>query len=60
MGNDSENYRQPTLDEAVDWIKRSMTREYRVICIEFWREKYGDGFADTVLERVKTEWKNKK
>lgn len=60
MGDDSENYRQPTLDEAVDWIRRSITREYCAKCIEFWREKYGNGFADAVLERVKGEWRNKK
>ncbi|WP_090322565.1 hypothetical protein [Nitrosomonas oligotropha] len=60
MGNEREKYRQPTLDEAVDWINRSITREYCVKCIDSWRKLYGDAFADAVLERVKTEWKNKK
>lgn len=60
MGNNLEKYRQPTIDEAVDWINRSITREYCVKCIEAWRRKYGDEFADAVLGRVKAEWKNKK
>jgi len=58
--SEREKYRQPTLDEAIDWIKRSITREYCVKCIETWRSLYGDAFADAVLERVKAEWKNKK
>jgi hypothetical protein len=53
-------YRQPTIAEAVAFVLQSQTREYRQKCLQHWREKYGDQFADEVEERVKRTWKTKR
>lgn len=52
--------RQPTIPEAVDWILQSITREYRIQCLHFWREKYGDEYADQVEKRVRAVWGKRK
>lgn len=47
------------MDEAVDWIltnKQSWARGYRRECIKYWRERYGDEFADQVEAGVKARW----
>lgn len=53
-------YRQPTIQEAVEFVLQSLTREYRQSCITHWREKFGDVFANAVEERVKQKWKTKR
>lgn len=40
--------RPPIHKEAVEIVLRSLTQRYRCTCIEYWRAKYGDGFADRV------------
>ena len=52
-----KNERQPTIKEAVEWIKKAHTREYRAACIEYWREKYGENYAESIVNQVKTQWK---
>lgn len=42
-------YRQPTVDEAVEALVRPLNaKEYQVRCIALWRDLYGDAFADHV------------
>jgi hypothetical protein len=53
-------FRQPTVNEAVDWLMQSMTREYRRICLDDWCSKYGEKFASQVQEQFLTRWKGKK
>ena len=52
--------RQLSIPEAVAWIMRSLTLEYRQLCLLEWREKFGDGYADEVEAKVKQQWKVKK
>lgn len=52
-------YRKPTVEEAVAFMLRSQTREYRAICLAHWRQKFGDAFADEIEERVKQKWERK-
>lgn len=42
------NGRRPTHDEAVQHIVSALTDKYRRLCIAYWREKYGDDFAEAV------------
>lgn len=46
--------RQPTLEEAVDWIMRSRTEEYRALCLIHWRNLYGDDYADQIERRLES------
>lgn len=48
--------RKPTEDEAVEWLLKQKTREYRLACLRHWRTLYGDEFANHVEARVKAEW----
>jgi hypothetical protein len=48
---------QPTLNEAVSYLIKCHTREYRRECLKFWRECFGSQFADQVEARVLAEWK---
>lgn len=44
-----QKYRQPTIEEAVFCVCRELnSRAFRNECIEFWRNHYGDQFADEV------------
>lgn len=52
----SAEYRQPTVDEAVEFMLKSVTLEYRRKAIKFWREKFGDVFADSVERKIKSQW----
>ena len=44
---------QPSIPEAVAWIMRSLTLEYRQKCLRHWREKFGDAYANEVEVKVK-------
>lgn len=55
-----KKYRQPTVDEAVNLVTISLSREYRISCIAHWRTLYGDGFAAMVEKRVLEIWSSKK
>ena len=45
--------RRPTIEEAVNHIIDSQTVKYQCECIQYWREKYGDDFAESVRRAVK-------
>lgn len=48
--------RQPTIPEALAWLRQCLTAEYRAECIRYWRERYGDEFVRAVgakMERRK-------
>lgn len=46
--------RQPTIAEAVENILRpSNPVEFQIRSIEFYRENFGDEFADTVRQRAR-------
>ncbi|SDT97008.1 hypothetical protein [Nitrosomonas ureae] len=38
----------PTVQQGADFIERCVTDEYKLKCIESWREKFGDGLADGI------------
>lgn len=40
--------RRPTLLEAVAHLIDAKTDVYRRLCIAYWRQRYGDSFADAV------------
>lgn len=40
--------RRPTTDEAVSHLTDSLTAVYQRECIRYWREKYGNDFAEAV------------
>ena len=42
------NGRHPTTEEAVAHILNSLTPRYQRECIAYWREKYGNDFAESV------------
>lgn len=52
--------RQPTIAEAADHITRSLTPKYQLVCIQYWRDKYGDHFADQVRNEALAKTKGKK
>ncbi len=39
---------------------RSLTKDYRRDCLKFWRERYGNEFADQVQGEVERQWKGKR
>jgi len=46
-------YRQPTVEEAVECVTRvSNSRATRNQHIDYWREKYGDQFADEIKAKA--------
>ena len=45
--------RKPSIKEAVDWLLKALTVEYRRKCLEHWRGLYGDDYADKVEFGVK-------
>lgn len=47
---------EQTVDQAVEWVLRALTREYRRICLQWYRSEYGDQFADQVEARVREKW----
>lgn len=53
-------YRQPTVEEAVAALMLPATREYRRRCISYWREHYGDAFADTIQAKVEQKFSKRK
>lgn len=53
--------RAPTIQEGADFIERCVTDEYKLKCIESWREKFGDGLADGILNELTVrKYKSKK
>jgi hypothetical protein len=53
--------RQPTIDEAVENILRpTNTKEFQLRSIAFYRENYGNAFADTVRNLALAEYKKRK
>lgn len=38
----------PTVQQGADFIERCVTDEYKLKCIETWREKFGDRLADGI------------
>lgn len=38
-------WRRPNVDEAVAILRQSLSERYRVACLQYWREKYGEAFA---------------
>ena len=42
------NVRRPTLNEAVQHVVDALTDKYRRECIRYWREHYGNAFAESV------------
>ncbi len=48
---------QLTIDQAVDWLMKQLTVEYKRECLRYWREIFGNQYADSVkakyLEMVK-------
>lgn len=52
--------RRQTVDEAVDWVMQSRTREYRSKCLAFYRREYGDAFADAVKVKVERLFEKRK
>lgn len=56
----THEYRQPTIQEAVDWLMQAITKEYRQLCIAFWREHYGNAYAERVKQEFLTKWEGKK
>lgn len=48
-----EKYRQPTILEAVECVTRvSNSRATRNQQIDYWREKYGDKYADEIKAKA--------
>ena len=46
-------YRQPTIEEAVECVTReSNSRATRNQQIDYWREKYGDQYADEIKAKA--------
>ena len=51
-------FRKPTIDEAAESILRSITKEFRVYSLAYFRKEYGDEFADSVKAIVQRKWKS--
>lgn len=49
-----------TVEEAVEWVLKALTREYRRACLKWYREQYGDLFADQVESKVLAKWGERK
>lgn len=52
-------FRKPTVDEAAQSILNAMTKEFRVISLQFFKEQYGEEFANSVKLVVEKKWKKK-
>jgi hypothetical protein len=50
---------QLTIQHAVSWLMDSLTKEYRRECLYFWRERFGDKYADEVQAKFLEAWKNR-
>lgn len=48
--------RQPTEEEAVQVVMRSLSREYRQECIAYWEKGYGKQFSESVRREVEKRW----
>lgn len=59
-GKPSPETRQPTHQEAVEWLLRSLTIEYRRECLGHWRGIYGNLYADQIQAEVEKRWKTRK
>jgi hypothetical protein len=57
MGNDQG--RLP-VSQAADFVCDSFTLEYRRLCLAFWRERFGDDYADQVGNEVRKRYKPRK
>jgi hypothetical protein len=53
----TQQYRQPTFDEAVEQLQRPLNdKHHNNRCIELWRSNYGNEFADKVKRHVTQLW----
>jgi len=52
--------KQPTVEQAVEILLKLITRAEPARNIAFWREKFGDEFANQVRERAAAAWKTRK
>lgn len=51
--------RQPTIDEAVEILLRTLTKGFRRAQLAEWRHQYGDEFAGSVKAKVSAKWGKK-
>lgn len=50
-----------TIQEAANWVMRpDHTKRYRRECIAWWRNAYGDEYADLVVKLVESQFKEKR
>lgn len=50
---------KPTVAEAVAFLLKNDRVEYRRACLQDWRERYGDEFAETVRLKVEAAWRSR-
>ena len=51
--------RQPTLEEAVQHVMRSLSHGYRRTCLEHWERLYGAQYSESVRREVTKRWAKK-
>jgi hypothetical protein len=47
------------VSDAVEWMMKQYTKEYRRECLCFWRERFGDKYADEVQAKFLDAWKSR-
>lgn len=47
------------VNDAAAWLCKALTSEYRHSCLAYWREKFGDLYADEVEKVAKKMFKKK-
>lgn len=52
-GEELNAYRRPTIPEAVAHLADAQTVAYQRECIRYWREKFGDDFAEQVRNEAR-------
>lgn len=57
--DDKAQYRAPTVKQGADFIEMCFTREYKLSCIKFWRDLYGDELADQIMNELKARKKKR-
>lgn len=53
----SDGSRRPTLAEAVAHLASALTSQYQRACIAYWRRRYGNDFAEAVLNEARKRLK---
>lgn len=56
----TQELRQPTHKEAVEIMLKALTDQQRRANLAFWREKYGNEYADRIAEESNTRHKEKR